>query len=199
MNKFKRRVRIKKHFAAQPDSTSLDNSVESLLHLRINKTLTLEEAEAAFKPDIMRCPIEGYLNTISNNIAAISTMDELVQHKEHKKWQLLYSIASKLKNRKDIIIKPADKNLGVTVLNREWYIAEATSKKYLGDTNTYIQITEPLLLEPILYELDSICKEQEWLSTTKIAKLLKDLLSDHLYVKTESVESIFNLSYTRIH
>jgi hypothetical protein len=185
LNKFKRRVRIKKHFAAQPDYTSLDNSVESLLHLRINKTLSLREAEAAFNPDIFKCPIEGYLNTISNNIAAITTMDSLVPHQEHKKWLLLYSIASKLKNRKDIIIKPADKNLGVTVMNRDWYIAKATSNKYLGDTTTYLQITQPLLLEPILYELDSICKEQEWLSTTKIAKLQKDLKSDVLLNKVK--------------
>jgi hypothetical protein len=36
--KFKRRIRIKKHFAMQPNTTSLDGSVEPLLHLRVNKT-----------------------------------------------------------------------------------------------------------------------------------------------------------------
>jgi len=82
---FKRRVRIKKHFASQPNSTSLDNSIESLLHLRVNKSLTLREAESRFQPDILKCPIENYLNDISNKLAAISTLDSITPKKEDKK------------------------------------------------------------------------------------------------------------------
>ena len=82
--------------------------------------------------------------------------------------------------RRDIIIKPADKNLGVTVLNRDWYITTALSTKYLGDTNTYQPISQPPSIESIIEDLDSICKKQDWLSDTKTAKLYKDFLSDFL-------------------
>ena len=108
MDKFKRRVRIKKHFAVQPTDTSLDNSIETLLHLRINKTLTLTEAKTSFNPDIFRCPLENYLNDISNKIAVIQTLDSLKPCKEHKKWTLFNDIAKKLRERKDIVIKKYD-------------------------------------------------------------------------------------------
>lgn len=40
-----------------------------------------------------------------------------------------------LKDRKDIIVKPADKNLGLTLIGREWYMEECY--RQLGDTSTY--------------------------------------------------------------
>ena len=40
-----------------------------------------------------------------------------------------------------IIIKPCDKNLGIAVMQTEWYIKEA--KKQLNDTTTYKALTEP--------------------------------------------------------
>ena len=38
----------------------------------------------------------------------------------------------------DIIVKPADKNLGLTLINREWYIAEC--ERQLADTSTYAKV-----------------------------------------------------------
>jgi hypothetical protein len=169
----------------------LDDSTESLLHLRINNTLTLDEAEKAFKPDIIKCPIENYLNDISNKLAVISTLDSLTPKKEDIKWKIFHEVANNLRKRQDIIIKPADKNLGVTVLNRDWYISTATSTKYLGDTTTYRQIHQPLPIQPIVNELELICKQQDWLSTTKITKLLTDLTSDHARDKVKLCRMYF--------
>ena len=188
---FKRRVRIKKHFAAQPAYTSLDNSIESFLHLRINKTLTLREAEQRFQPDILRCPIENYLNNISNKLAALSTFDSLTPYKEHKRWIIFHEVAKKLYERRDIIIKPADKNLGVTVLNREWYVTTALNTKYLGDTTTYQPIVQPIPISSIVNELDSICNKQDWLTNTKIVKLYKDLTSDYTRNKVKVCRQYF--------
>jgi hypothetical protein len=183
--KFKRRVRIKKHFASQTYDTSLDNTTEALLHMRINKTLTLQEAEKVFQPDTFRCPIENYLNDISNKLSVLETIDSLQPTREHKKWIIFKEVAMKLRNREDIIIKPAEKNLGVTVMNRDWYITTALSSDYLGDTNTYRKINQPLLIEPIINELDSICKQQDYLTSTKITKLYRDLISDHTREKVK--------------
>jgi hypothetical protein len=45
-----------------------------------------------------------------------------------------------LYKRKDIIIKNADKNLGVTVMDRSFYFEEALSQRHLGNCSTYKQI-----------------------------------------------------------
>ena len=38
----------------------------------------------------------------------------------------------------DIIVKPADKNLGLTLISKEWYITEC--ERQLSDTNTYARV-----------------------------------------------------------
>jgi hypothetical protein len=45
-----------------------------------------------------------------------------------------------LKEDKDIIIKPADKNLGLCIVDREWYIKECS--EILANTDTYREITD---------------------------------------------------------
>ena len=52
--------------------------------------------------------------------------------------------------RTDIIIKTSDKNLGLTAMNRTWYINTGLSDIQLGDKKTYLQIEkqpEPNTLE----------------------------------------------------
>ena len=44
---------------------------------------------------------------------------------------------TKLKNHTGIIMKLADKNLGIAVMRRDRYVAEALSIMYLSDSKTY--------------------------------------------------------------
>ena len=54
VDKFTRQVCIRKHFAALQlnNDSNTPFSVEQLLHLRVNKSLTLEEARLQFEPSI---------------------------------------------------------------------------------------------------------------------------------------------------
>lgn len=60
---------------------------------------------------------------------------------------------SSLRERQDIVIKPADKNLGMAVMSKDWYIRETTA--HLSDVNTYQPISDYLsadffnLVQPI--------------------------------------------------
>ena len=51
--------------------------------------------------------------------------------------EAFFRITKQLRNRKDIIIKPSDKNLGFTVMKRAWYIAEALCDRQQENPSTY--------------------------------------------------------------
>ena len=183
--RFQRNVRLKKHFAMTSlDTNSIEDTPESFLHLRVNKSLTLQEANAAFMPDIFRCPIENYLSKASNMIKTLPHTNKAIcpllnpTTYIQQRNAVFKEVRQQLYSRQDIIIKPADKNLGVTIINRQWYINEALGPKYLGDSKTYQQVTQYPDTNRILNDLHQICKEQMWLSNIKISRLTKDLVSD---------------------
>ena len=188
---FTRRVRIKKHFAIFSETENANTSIEALLHTRINKSLTLKEAEATFSPIITKSPIESYLADTNNKVLAEGEKTKPLSHSTKKAWSIFYDVTSKLKARKDIIIYPADKNLGVTVMNRNWYISEASGPTYLGNTNTYLKLEKPPQIDCIISDLNDICTEQTWLSPNNTAKLYKDLISDHVRNKVKLCRMYF--------
>ena len=112
-------------------------------------------------------------------------------HFTKKAWSVFFDVAGRLKTRKDIIIYPADKNLGVTVMNRTWYIAEACGPEYLGNNKIYQKLDKPPQIDLIISELNQICKEQNWLSKHETTKLYKDLISDHTRNKVELCKMYF--------
>ena len=97
-------------------------------------------AELRFTPTITKSPIEQYIADISTKITLENDRLVKVNRLERKKWAHFYNTVTRLQNRTDIIIKPADKNLGIAVMRREWYVSEALSTSYLGDVNTYQEV-----------------------------------------------------------
>lgn len=60
-------------------------------------------------------------------------------------WRLLH----RLQRDDSIIIKPADKNLGLTLMDREWYEREALGPRHLGNESVYRalgELTDPAIL-----------------------------------------------------
>lgn len=49
-----------------------------------------------------------------------------------------YRTLRRLSKRTDIVVRPADKNLGVTVMSKEWYVAAAL--KHLSDAESYANL-----------------------------------------------------------
>ena len=178
MDKFSRQVRIKKHFASLLQDNTISNfSIEQILHLRINKSLSLEEAKEQFEPSITRSPIENYLTTIRNTLCPTQDNNNKNKPKQNRIWKAYYDIVKRLRLRNDIIIKPSDKNLGVTVMNRNWYITQALLQ--LNNENVYSPITNDPNLSDIINELKQIIATQTWLPKKVAMKLLKDLIIDY--------------------
>ena len=188
---FTRRIRIKKHFAIQQDIDIPNNSIETLLHTRINKTLTLQEAEASFSPLVTNSPIESYLTKTTAKVLAEGMREIPLSYATKKQWLTFYDVSTKLRARKDIIIYPADKNLGVTVMNRNWYTSEASGPNYLGNSSTYTKIEKSPQIHSIISELSNICTEQTWLTQYKATKLYRDLISDHTRNKVKLCRMYF--------
>ena len=94
VEQFTRQVRIKKHFASlQLDSTP-DFSIEQRLHLRINKSLSLDEARLQFEPSVTHSPIESYLNTLRNTLCPLS--DTTSQPTLTPTWKAYYNFIKQL-------------------------------------------------------------------------------------------------------
>ena len=176
---FIRRIRLKKHFATLEQECDNTVTAESILRTRVNKTLPLPVAELRFTPTITKSPIEQYIADISTKITLENDRLVKVNRLERKKWAHFYNTVTRLQNRTDIIIKPADKNLGIAVMRREWYVSEALSTSYLGDVNTYQEVLNHPPLEPIVEKLSNICETQNWLTQAKTQKLYDDLTIDY--------------------
>ena len=184
-----RNVRVKKYFATNCTTIDLDNSVENLLHTKVNKSLLLRQLQSRFEPSKTRSPIEHYLQTVSKRITQIA----LVKHNDNQKslWAAYYYVARSLRAREDIIIKPSDKNLGLTVMNKQWYVTTALSNKFLCDTNTYIPCKQLPNIADITEELTCLCLTQTHLSKSKTDKLLKDFLVNKEFDRVKLCQMYF--------
>ena len=189
VNKFTRRIRIKKHFLSQQRYSSPDNTAESNLHLRITRSLTTSQAQAHFDPPITNSPIEHYIKTATAKVLSIGQSNK--ESKMDAKWGLFHEVANKLHTRTDIIIKPADKNLGTVVMDRTKYITEALSERNLGNVNTYSKISNPPDTTIIVEQLTDICNKQTWLSDHKINILYSDLITDITYDRVKLCRMYF--------
>ena len=175
--RFTRSVRIRKYFC-NTTTTLPTGSIEESLHKKIRATFTLSEAEEMFTPKTFKCPIEHYLRNTKDKLLELCTIKPKHQGICTAQWYALKQVLNNLRERKDIIIKPADKNLGLTVMKRDWYIQEATSCRQLGNTNTYTELTTPPNIVDIAEQLRLICMRLWW-SKDKIRTLYEDLTTDY--------------------
>ena len=104
-----------------------------MLHLKLlaKKQLT----PSLFTPPPAGKYIEHYLDKITRKTHKL--LDTFAPCHPDPTNVYFFQRVKLLKARNDIIIKPADKNLGPTVMDRTWYFTEALSIRHLGDVNTY--------------------------------------------------------------
>lgn len=85
------------------------------------------------------------------------------------------AVLKKLKTNQTIIIKPADKNLGLVIMKKEWYISEVN--RQLSDTQTYKPTTNEdvdKIIQEVQEYLLFIKDRMKWKATNKTWKFLKD-------------------------
>ena len=120
------------------------------------------------------------LTTLGNRIAN-NTKFRNLSHTVHNTWHEFYTITVHLKKRSDIVIYPADKNMGPAVLSRAFYIREGEGDKHLGDTTAYTPLdNSELNIDSRFAQLQLIMSTQLWLSK----KVAETLQQDFLFNKT---------------
>ena len=96
-------------------------------------------------PETQSTTINSYLDQIQRRIKREHIR---VQHRPLAKIPARLKQAQRsLRNNHSIVVKPADKNLGVTIVNASWYKSEA--ERHLNDTTTYQSIPEDALQQRI--------------------------------------------------
>lgn len=168
---FKRKLLLSLYFSDNPFPNNEDPNIP------ISPTTSDWVPDPTY-PNDWYVPLCQYVKECQQRIKALSlstlrrTLDKVVCH-----------IASALGRRKDIVIKPADKNLGVIVLPKQVY--DNLCHLHLQDTSTYSLVTDNSFLDHSYANLTSILSDHNKLyknprkrgfdanpSPTKLAKCL---------------------------
>ena len=93
-----------------------------------------------YTPDMAPDDVESFLLDLKSELLSeVKDHSQSVIHRSHGSH--LSRAINKLRNMKnDIIIKPADKNLGIAITSKTWYEQEAV--RQLSDETTYTKISE---------------------------------------------------------
>jgi hypothetical protein len=132
---FARQIRIKKYFATIPNGDDDNNA-----HNTHNVYLKLDYNNPNWSPPTLFPVYERYLQQVKHNI--ITAIDNHEKFKYVRNPQWLQSSINELTNmtKDNMIIKNADKNMGVTIQNRIQY--EQDCMKQLSDITTYSPINK---------------------------------------------------------
>jgi len=88
-----------------------------------------------FQPSAQHPALEAYLSKTAEHLdRVLDTSHRSVRNLTAQQRKFIYSLA----NRDDLVVKPADKGLGLVILDRSWYLAEAN--RQLADRHTYAEI-----------------------------------------------------------
>jgi hypothetical protein len=153
-----------------------DLTAEKLVQLYVSKQQLLEAHNTCFIPPKASTAVEIYLKHVKNNLTILGKSTgkthAYMSRNIHNKWQQFLDTISELKARDDIVLYPADKNMGPSVLSKEFYIKEGESGKHLGDRNSYTPLDSTLVnIQDRYATLHTIMLSQTWLSKKEATKL----------------------------
>jgi hypothetical protein len=95
----------------------------------------------AFQPGVADQHVEDFITDIKITVKSLFSQENGIVASLPGNMTKAQTVALKaLKENNDIIIKPADKNLGLCIVDREWYIKECSG--ILACSDTYQQILE---------------------------------------------------------
>jgi hypothetical protein len=177
-NDFARRVRIKKHFAMQPTSSETQSDIY----------LPIKYKQNTWEPNNTNGIIENYLKHVKQKLLATFNTSLAFKYSRNPNW--LHKATQELvtMSRDDLIVKPADKNMGVVIQDRLQY--ERDCLKQLHDINTYTPvITSSIDYDTIFKQLAAILDKyhklyisynkintKQYNKTTQYTKLAKQIL-----------------------
>jgi len=149
----------------------------------------VKKVNNTFNPPPAGIFLEHYINRVKCKARKLleknKEIDTSVNYNSSDK---IKRIALELHKRKDIIIKNADKNLGVTVMNRSFYFEEALSQRQLGNSLTYKKVLNLPHSKLLIETLTSILTRYNHYESCngKTSQFANDLLMNLVNNKTVS-------------
>ena len=118
---FARRLRCRAHFSTQ----SCEPSYDPFLHI----------PNPFFEPPTAPAPIEHYLHSCKLKLQRILRTRPLPPPHTKSPPSFIHNRLNSLASNSNLIIKPSDKNCGLVIMDKDYYITECL--KILRDTTTY--------------------------------------------------------------
>ena len=132
-NNFARLVRIKFYL------NNINNSAHVFDKYKLKNPL--------FKPPLASNSIETYLYGIQNKISENLLRHPIQKIKPSNYTNIVFNLikyCNKIKKDNNILYIPSDKNLGITIVDKTWYVNECN--RQLNDIKTYTPLIEDLIL-----------------------------------------------------
>lgn len=110
-----------------------------------------------FEPEAASAPVEAFLKDLDQAIMAVYAQRSTILRMKPCHTNVppvLAEAITRLRSLQDIIIKPADKNMGMVVMDLEWYQGECA--RILGDAGVYTEVPAadiPQLIEQLRLKL----------------------------------------------
>jgi hypothetical protein len=160
---FARRVRLRFQFLNAETSTSD-------LHKLIRTPNPL------YKPPKANTTIEQYLTKAKQKlIISLSLLQNSKKTYYHDRQSIFTPIIQSLQELNTIVITLADKNMGVTVVDKQWYVQEVMSQ--LQDRHTYTQLTHIPSLQILHTQLITILQKFKKYYSTPTSSTISPLAS----------------------
>jgi hypothetical protein len=111
--------------------------------------LTYRVKNPAFVPCMASEGVEAFITDVKDTVRkCFQHEQQLVTGMQCNMSKAQQQVLSSLKRDKDIVIKPADKNMGLCIVDKAWYMAECS--RNLSDTTTYMPVlttTDMIVME----------------------------------------------------
>ncbi|XP_069035229.1 uncharacterized protein [Lepisosteus oculatus] len=166
LNRFYRRIRLRAHFADNSSSQAADNNPV------IDVINNINPKQSCWTPSSGRFPpVDYFINQCTNQAPkALSIPSKHRSNLTQGENQALQS----LRNRDDIVIKPADKGGAVVVWRKDLYIFEAS--RQLTDTSAYL----PLQQDPTTdYQKEVVSTISLLISSNELPQEANRLIMEH--------------------
>lgn len=138
--------------------------------------------------------IESYLNS-TQELFNTSLSKSLPQLQHYRPWNISLQqrlFLLKIKKNQEIIIKPADKNLGLTIMNKSWYDGEIL--RQLADVKTYKEVQFDKIPTKKIYEdIVKIFTSPKVDFSSDIVKFIKQKITPTTLGKTYNIPPIYIL------
>lgn len=134
MDDFIRRIRIRSQFELESrHSTARSSYSDNLPFLKL--------PNPGYQPPLSKSPlIEQYIGSIQQNLETQLAQHTLAPNKDNL-TRLERKALKRWRYRKDVVVKPADKNLGIAIVDSDWY--EEQVRSHLDNRSSFLPIDIP--------------------------------------------------------